>query len=189
MGLFLSFFYLSWCTKYYELQCHLVQLRGYSMRYCNANGGKSQRHFVEFRGHGHDKSDPYGCWRSAIMLLMGCHFVGVYVSANTIKLCLHVHLQLAMAQQHTQNAYFRNAKSILLQCKNPLFVRQKPYFCTAKRGFLFFAIMVDGFADAGKRFYFAGVVGCVIVTSMQLFWSSRLRRVVRMSPQVIFSTM
>ena len=167
MGLLLSFFYLSWCTKYYE----------------------SQRHFVGVRGYGHDKSDPYGCLRSAKMLLMGWNFVVVYVSANTKKLCLHVHLQLVMAQQHTQNAYFRNAKTILLQCKNPLFARQKPYFCTAKRGFLFFVIMVDAFADAGKRFYFAGVVGCVIVTSMQLFWFSRLRRVVRMSSQVIFSTM
>ena len=120
---------------------------------------------------------------------MGWNFVGVYVYANTKKLCLHVHLQLAMAQQHTQNAYFRIAKTIRLQCKNPLFARQKAYFCTAKRGFLFFIIMVDVFADAGKRFYFSGVVGCVIVTSMQLFWFSRLRRVVRMSPQVIFSTM
>ena len=64
------------------------------------------------------------------------HFVGVYVSANTIKLCANVHLQLAITQQHTQNAYFRNAKTILLQCKNPLFARQKPYFCNAKTPFL-----------------------------------------------------
>ena len=64
------------------------------------------------------------------------HFVGVYVYANTIKLCLHVHLQLAITQQYTQNAYFRNAKTILLQCKNPLFARQKPYFCNAKTPFL-----------------------------------------------------
>ena len=166
-----------------------MQLRGYGMMYCNANGGNMQRHFMGVRGYGHDKSDPYGCLLSVIMLLMGWNFVGVYVYANTKKLCTNVHLQLAMAQQHTQNAYFRNAKTILLQCKNPLFARQKPYFCTAKRGFLFFVIMVDVFADAGKRFYFAGVVGCVIVTSMQLFWFSRLRRVVRMSSQVIFSTM
>ena len=130
-----------------------------------------------------------GTINRTLRLLTDCHFVVVYVYANTKKLCLHVHLQLAITQQHTQNAYFRNAKTILLQCKNPLFARQKPYFCTAKRGFLFFAIMVDAFADAGKRFYFAGVVGCVIVTSMQLFWSNRLRRVVRMLPQVIFSTM
>ena len=64
------------------------------------------------------------------------HFVVVYVSANTKKLCTNVHLQLAMAQQHTQNAYFRIAKTILLQCKNPLFARQKPYFCNAKNPFL-----------------------------------------------------
>ena len=164
-------------------------VRGYGMMYCNINDGNMQRHFVDIRGHGHDKSDPYGCLRSAKMLLMGWNFVVVYVSANTIKLCANVHLQLAITQQYTQNANFCIAKTILLQCKNPLFARQKPYFCTAKRGFLFFAIMVDVFADAGKRFYFAGVVGCVIVTSMQLFWFSRLRRVVRMSSQVIFSTM
>ena len=36
MGLLLSFFYLSWCTKYYELQCRFMQLRGCGMRYCNA---------------------------------------------------------------------------------------------------------------------------------------------------------
>ena len=76
-----------------------------------------------------------------LRLLTGCHFVGVYVSANTIKLCTNVHLQLAITQQHTQNAYFRIAKTILLQCKNPLFARQKPYFCTAKRGFLYNGII------------------------------------------------
>ena len=92
---------------------------------------------------GHDKSDPYGCLRSAKMLLMGCYLAVVYVSANTKKLCLHVHLQLAIIQQHTQNAYFRIAKTILLQCKNPLFARQKPYFCTAKRGFLYNGIICN----------------------------------------------
>ena len=85
--------------------------------------------------------------------------------------------------------HIRHAKVWFLACKNPLFTLQKGSFWHAKRWFLFFAIMVDVFADAGKRFYFAGVVGCVIVTSMQLFWSIRLRRVVRMSSQVIFSTM
>ena len=71
------------------------------------------------------------------------HFAVVYVSANTIKLCANVHLQLAITQQHTQNAYFRFAKTILLQCKNPLFARQKPYFCTAKRGFLYNGIICN----------------------------------------------
>ena len=83
---------------------------------------------------------------------------------------------------------FCATKVWFLACKNPLFTLQKGGFYRGKRWFLFFAIMVDVFADAGKRFYFAGVVGCVIVTSMQLFWFSRLRRVVRMSSQVIFST-
>ena len=64
------------------------------------------------------------------------HFVVVYVYANTIKLYTNVHLQLAITQQHTQNAYFRNAKTILLHAKNPLFARQKPYFCNAKTPFL-----------------------------------------------------
>ena len=85
--------------------------------------------------------------------------------------------------------HIRHAKVWFLRCKSMVFSVQKPPFYIAKRGFLFFVIMVDVFADAGKRFYFAGVVGCVIVTSMQLFWFSRLRRVVRMSSQVIFSTM
>ena len=84
---------------------------------------------------------------------------------------------------------FCATKVWFLACKNPLFACQKLPFCGVKRGFLFFAIMVDAFADAGKLFYFAGVVVLVIVTSMQLFWFSRLRRVVRMSSQVIFSTM
>ena len=56
------------------------------------------------------------------------HFSVVYVSANTIKLCANVHLQLAITQQHTQNAYFRNAKTILLQCKNHTFEKQKPHY-------------------------------------------------------------
>jgi len=85
--------------------------------------------------------------------------------------------------------HIRHAKVWFLRCKSMVFSVQKPPFYIAKRGFLFFVIMVDAFVDAGKRFYFAGVVGCVIVTSMQLFWSIRLRRVVRMSSQVIFSTM
>ena len=78
---------------------------------------------------GRDKSDPYGCWRSVIMLLIGCYFAVVYVSANTIKLCLHVHLQLTMAQQHTQNAYFCNVKTPFLHAKNHTFARQKGGFC------------------------------------------------------------
>ena len=32
---------------------------------CNTNNANMQRHFVEFRGHGHDKSDPYSCERTA----------------------------------------------------------------------------------------------------------------------------
>ncbi|MBF1513305.1 MAG: hypothetical protein HXN90_05530 [Prevotella pallens] len=35
-----------------------MQLRGYGMMYCNANGGNMQRHLVGVRGHGHDKSAP-----------------------------------------------------------------------------------------------------------------------------------
>ena len=76
------------------------------------------------------------CFRIIKYAFLFPHFAVVYVSANTIKLCTNVHLQLAMAQQHTQNAYFCIAKTILLQCKNPLFARQKPYFCNAKTPFL-----------------------------------------------------
>ncbi|MBF1472836.1 hypothetical protein [Prevotella pallens] len=32
--------------------------RGRGMMYCNINGGNTQRHFVELRGYGHDKSAP-----------------------------------------------------------------------------------------------------------------------------------
>ena len=42
-----------------QIATHLVGVRGYGMMYCNANGGKLQRHFGVLRGHGHDKSDPY----------------------------------------------------------------------------------------------------------------------------------
>ena len=96
--------------------------------YCNTNSGKSQRHLVDIRGHGTMYCNTIlwnyvgaGTINRTLRLLTDCHFVVVYVSANTKKLCLHVHLQLAMAQQHTQNTYFRIAKTILLQCKNPLF--------------------------------------------------------------------
>ena len=58
MGLLLSFFYLSWCTKYYELQRHFMQLRGYDTMNCNINDANTQRHFMGVRGHGHDKSAP-----------------------------------------------------------------------------------------------------------------------------------
>ena len=44
-----------------KLQRHFVEFRGYGMMYCNANGGKLQRHLVGVRGYGHDKSVPYGC--------------------------------------------------------------------------------------------------------------------------------
>ena len=141
-------------------------VRGHGTMYCNTNSGKSQCHLVDIRGHGTMYCNTIlwnyvgaGTINRTLRLLTDCHFVVVYVYTNTKKICLHVHLQLAITQQHTQNAYFRIAKTILLQCKNPLFAHQKPYFCTAKRGFLFFVIMVDVFADAGKRFYFAGVVG------------------------------
>ena len=45
-------------AKWYETQRHFMQLRGYGMMYCNANGGNMQRHLVGVRGRGHDKSAP-----------------------------------------------------------------------------------------------------------------------------------
>ena len=60
------------------------------------------------------------------------HFVVVYISANTIKLCTNVHLQLAMAQQHTQNAYFALQKPYFCNVKTPFLHAKKPYFCNAK---------------------------------------------------------
>ena len=115
---------------------------------------------------------------------------------NVVAICSpRIHNPFRIHSRNVRNVFvicvlhIRHAKVWFLRHKSMVFSVQKPPFYIAKRGFLFFAIMVDAFADAGKRFYFAGVVGCVIVTSMQLFWSIRLRRVVRMSSQVIFSTM
>lgn len=42
-------------------QRHLVGVRGHGMMYCNINDGNMQRHFVGVRGHGHDKLVPYSC--------------------------------------------------------------------------------------------------------------------------------
>ena len=42
-------------------------------------------------------------------------------------------------QQHN----IQKTKTILLQCKNPLFVRQKPYFCNAKTILLFFVSITN----------------------------------------------
>ncbi|WP_314285762.1 hypothetical protein [Prevotella pallens] len=35
-----------------------MELRGCGMMYCNINDGNTQHHFVDIRGHGHDKSAP-----------------------------------------------------------------------------------------------------------------------------------
>ena len=42
-------------------------------------------------------------------------------------------------QQHN----IQKTKTILLQCKNPLFTRQKPYFCAAKTPLLFFVSITN----------------------------------------------
>jgi len=61
-------------------------------------------------------------------------------------------VEIAQWQPHENHANTKNTKITLrnylnnnalpktyfLHCKNPLFVRQKPYFCNAKRGFLVF---------------------------------------------------
>ena len=124
---------------------------------------------------------------------LSCPHIRIRHAFENRSECIHVMFatcSLSVCYIFAMQKYgFCATKVWFLACKNPLFTLQKGSFWHAKRGFLFFAIMVDAFADAGKRFYFARVVGCVIVTSMQLFWSIRLRRVVRMSSQVIFSTM
>ena len=75
------------------------------------------------------------------------HFVGVFIYAGTInrtptaadglpKHCERIAISLLTdcdnilnkLQQHN----IQKTKTILLQCKNPLFARQKPYFCNAK---------------------------------------------------------
>jgi len=45
-------------AKWYETQCHFMQLRGCDTMNCNINDENMQHHFVELRGHGHDKSPP-----------------------------------------------------------------------------------------------------------------------------------
>ena len=138
---------------------------------------------------------PYA-WRIVRHAFRGCMLSVLQNIRHAFAIrseCIHVMFatcSLSVCYIFAMEKYgFCATKVWFLACKNPLFTLQKGSFWHAKRWFLFFAIMVDAFADAGKRFYFAGVVGCVIVTSMQLFWFSRLRRVVRMSSQVIFSTM
>ena len=68
---------------------------------------------VYLRICGRDKSDPYSCWRIAIMLLTVCNN-----AANKLQYT-HVHPR----------------KTILLHRKYPLFALQKPYFRTAKTHF------------------------------------------------------
>ena len=58
---------------------------------------------------------PKCCWRIAISLRTDCDNI------------------LNKLQQHN----IQKTKTILLQCKNPLFARQKPYFYTAKTILLF----------------------------------------------------
>ena len=53
------------------------------------------------------------------------HFVGVYVSANTIKIVL-MHTLVTCYNTTTYT------KCLLSQCKNHTFARQKPPFCTPK---------------------------------------------------------
>ena len=86
----------------------------------------------------------YSFQRTHITVL---HFVGVFVYAGTInraptaanglpKHCERIAISLRTdcdnilnkLQQHN----IQKTKTILLQCKNPLFARQKPYFCNAK---------------------------------------------------------
>ena len=43
------------------MQRHFVEFRGCDTMNCNINGGNMQCHFMQLRGYGHDKSDPYGC--------------------------------------------------------------------------------------------------------------------------------
>ena len=87
------------------------------------------------------------------------HFVGVYVYAGAINRPLRLvtvcqqrcwrigiiwqtlrkistfnhEMRATNLQQHN----IQKTKTILLQCKNPLFARQKPYFCIAKTMLLF----------------------------------------------------
>ena len=90
---------------------------------------------VYLRICGRDKSDPYSCWRIAIMLLTVCNN-----AANKLQYT-HIHPRntiLSHRKNHTfapQKPYFRTAKTILLHYKNHTFTPQKPYFYTANTHF------------------------------------------------------
>jgi len=106
MGLLLSFFYLYLCTEYYELQHHLVQLRGYGMRYCNANGGNTQPIWWVFVGTGTINRTPTA---ADGLPFCGCLRISKY--QKTV-------LTRTLATRYNTTTY---TKCLLLHCKNHTF--------------------------------------------------------------------
>ena len=98
-----------------------MQLRGCDMMYCNINGGNTQHHFVEFRGCGHDKSDPTAA--------DGLPFCGC------IRICKYQKIVLTrtLATRYGTTTY---TEYLLSHCKNHTFAMQKPPFYIAKTPFL-----------------------------------------------------
>ena len=90
----------------------------------------SVRHIVDIYGYAGTINRPLRlltvcqqrCWRIGIMWKIFCE-----ISTFTHE------MRATDLQQHN----IQKTKTILLQCKNPLFARQKPYFYTAKTILLF----------------------------------------------------
>ncbi len=72
------------------------------------------------------------------------HEYATSISQNThICFAKYSHSNTKYIATNLQQHNIQKTKTILLQCKNPLFARQKPCFCTAKTPFLFFVSITN----------------------------------------------
>ena len=72
------------------------------------------------------------------------HEYATSISQNTHICCAkYSHSNTKYIATNLQQHNIQKTKTILLQCKNPLFVRQKPYFCNAKTILLFFVSITN----------------------------------------------
>ena len=85
---------------------------------------------------GHDKSDPYGCERIAIMLLTDYDNAADGLQQRCEQIAIYTRTPTKYHTFAPQKPYFRTAKTILLHYKYYTFTPQKPYFCNANTHFL-----------------------------------------------------
>ena len=72
------------------------------------------------------------------------HEYATSISQNTHICCAkYSHSNTKYIATNLQQHNIQKTKTILLQCKNPLFARQKPPFCTPKTIFLFFVSITN----------------------------------------------